>query len=1066
MLIKKTVLSVVLVNLFLFSGFIASAKTLTTNNVPLQVLIMEKSVPVVDAVLRERLAAQNINLVKKKISEPLTIEALRMFDLVVLPSFTGTLPIEGFWIYPHDILQRYLAIKDNLVLLQEYLAEGGGLLLIPSMRGGGKALSQSVNEFINPYGARLHPLQIRDPEHEYSRNHSWTTAVNPHPATENVHTIFYPHNMLRWDDAYSTPALTLENDDWTLLVRGMPDSAAALGLNYTEWEPTDLKAPAIAAVREVGKGRIGILTVNNFFVFNSPFAKITKGWIGESKVGEIDGIFMERGDGEKASDGFALLSGMLSWLGKSASQNGLGNYTEESFAALPQATLPPVPAWLKDWNPASGALPQRVLLGARSSFSDGKGTVAEYAKAAREAGYALLIFAETFEHFNSDRWDEFTSACAAAEDEKLAVIPGINIADQHGTRYLFFGRNMFLPKPELLTPDQKQIIKTQYFSLGLGAGTMVVHRPGKGLHHPHQLLKHYAGITISTYLNGKLVDDGLEAYAWQIDAFSNPMPFVVHELNAPEHVKAASSSGQQLYIMAPDTAAAGWWLGEVPGLCHFFEMPLPMQVSAGPIITEFMSDNFLRLESESPIREVLLIDNGKVIRRWTPETKTFTLPQVKLPNGHKAWTHLVAVDAEGNHVVSTGILSGRQSKWGFTWRCADRQNWTHPFISLYTGQEIFHFNVKVPGAAQSGDLAAVTDFALASWATYIQDSMITHCYPDAAWGDYARDGKPVPKTVPIEGYRGKVRFRQFFHPGTRVWNRPHPDNMPTLKEITLELLQPLKPQGAIFPQITGRGARTDFSGAPISIGSDLTYVYFDPDSGKDITGELTEGILDLPDGGRIGGLIALSDGLRVDTSGNVGFASPQDGEALLPVGTQWHASFVTIKPEEADHYRRMMGLAGATPYTLDLSQGKLERIHYVAYCSAEDGGLHGKVSTSWKDEYQLPVAFKNVNPNWDAVLWRPDFFRPIPIFEGEAWARLDVGKPGEFYMGHPLMSNVKELHLSLMHWSKDRIEFEMHNPTDETIEAEIWTAPAISDRKSYRGSVTVPAGSSRIINMK
>lgn len=1051
---------------------------------PLNVLFLARN-PFVNAQLLERLETHGIRFVMQKLMEPVSAEMLRQFHVVVLPDFRGS-DVESFFIVPHEILQEHYAMQRNLELLHGYVSEGGGLLVMPFMSGGGSSVGRAVSDFLAPYGARLHALQVRDPRHQFGEDFAWTTEIARHPAAEGVRRIYYPHNMLRWDDAYATPTFELRRGaGWTALVRGMPSSAAAQGYDYytnQEWMPTKMTAPPIAAVRTADRGRVGLLAVSNYCVFMLPFRAVPSRWVGESRIGNIDGVFMEKGDGQTPSDGFSLLSGMLRWLGESARQRGLGHYDAEQFAALPRPPRPPAPDWLRTWSRKTGALPHKVMIGARSSFSDGAGTVADYAKAAREAGLTALILTETFERFDPARWPEFLAACARASNDTLTVIPGLDIADQHGTRYLYFGCNMDFPRPSLLTPDGKHIVKTQYFSIGLGVGIMVAHRVMTGSHHPYQLLKHYHGISVYTYRDGRLVDDSLPAYVWQVEAFSNPMPFVVHEVYAPAKLKAAAASGHQLYVMAPDAAAVRWYLGQTPGISHFYEI-LRMQISAGPLITDMLADNFLCVECDVPIAEVRLYDQGEVIRRWTPGANTFTLPRVKLPDSHKAWTHLVVVDARGRTAVSPGVLSGRESKWGYTWRCADRQNWTHPFITQYTGQEIFHFDIRVPGAAQAGDLAAVHEFRLASWTTYIEDAVIEYCYPGVKWDDYARDGKPVPRTVPIEGYRGKVRFHQFFHPETAGWHIPHADNMPTLKEVDLELLQPLKPQltedhppfgwpglrpfkpqGPLFPQIVGPGALSDSSGEPSTVGADRSYVYTDPHTGQEVTGELKEGVLDLRKGGRFGGLIALSDGLRVDAGGLVGFAVPADAAAELPAGTRWHAAFVTVKPEEADRYRRLMGLAGPLPYTLTVTQGALERLEYVAYCRAADGGVRGTIGAPWEREYLLPVNIGGINPSWDAVIWRPGgTYRLIPIFEGSAWARLDVGAAGDFYLGHPVMADASALCLGVLDWSADRIEIEVHNPTDKPIEATIRTAKAIADRLPYTGKVSVNAGGSLIV---
>lgn len=1033
---------------------------------PINVLLLDAR-PVLDAEVRTRLEARGVQVVLRKSTQPLSDEMLRSFHVVLLPAFHG-LSVESFFIVPHEILRQQLALQRNLDVLRRYVLDGGGLLVMPSMLGSGRGTATSVSEFLAPFGARLHALQIRDTAHLFAPYYAWTDAITRHPATEGVKTLFYPHNMLRWDDGYATPALELVAPEWVVLARGMPQSVASSGIDYKTWVPSELKEPVLAAARDVGRGRLGLLTVNSFYVFRSPFAKVPRGWIGESNVGEIDGIFVERGDGTTPSQGLVLVSGLLHWLAEPARRAGFGDYDEVRFNALSQPSTPVVPHWLQTWTPDSGTVPQQTLLGARSTFSDGAGTIEEYARAARDSGLAVLIMTETFEKFDPARWDAFTAACAAASDATLAVLPGFDIADIHGTRYLYFGRRMVFPNASLLTTDGLRLEKTQYLSLGLGSGTAVIHRPGTNLHHPHQLLKHYHGLSVFTYRDGRLVDDGREAYRWQVGAFSNPMPFVTHEVFSPAALAQAAGVGHQLYVMAPDSAAAAWYLGEVAGLAHFYESPLRLQISAGPLITELRGKNLLQITSAVPLREVRLRDRGQVIRRWRPDGSVFTLPQAKLPAGHKTWLLVEAEDEQGHTALSPGLIAGRDSKWGYTWRCGDRQNWTHPFISLYTGQEIFHFDIRLPGAEQAGDLAAIHDFRLASWVTYVQDTTVSTCYPDATWNDYARDAKPVPRTVPIAGYRGKIRFRQFYHPRTVVWNRPHTNNLPTLKSVELELLQSLQPTGAVFPQIVSSRTRSDTSREPVTVGDSREYAFTDPASGEGVHGTLTEGTLDLPSGGRIGGLIALSDGLRVTVKGEVGFAPPADTETPLPAGTRWRAEFVTVAPERAEAYRSLMGLAGAAPYKIDMKQGTFDRLHYIAYCTAAAGGVHGEVTDPWVGgEYPLPVAVGAVNPAWEAVFWRPGgTYRTIPVFEGEAWARLDVGVSGPFYIGHPVLCGAPQVALGVLHWSDDRLEVEVHNPTDAAVETDVWTAAAISDRQAFRGSVVVAAGSSQVVVLR
>ncbi len=53
--------------------------------------------------------------------------------------------------------------------------------------------------------------------------------------------------------------------------------------------------------------------------------------------------------------------------------------------------------------------------------------------------------------------------------------------------------------------------------------------------------------------------------------------------------------------------------------------------------------------------------------------------------------------------------------------------------------------------------------------------------------------------------------------------------------------------------------------------------------------------------------------------------------------------------------------------------------------------------------------------------------------------------------------------LEITRWNKDAIKIEAHNPTDAAITAAISTAAEITGYKPFQMKVTIPAGSSAVL---
>lgn len=1050
----------------------------------------------VDPRLKNELAGQGIHLHRRDILKPLSLDMLKQFQVV----FVGEGVPVGSTLSSH--VAKAKTLEENYRTIEKYVDAGGGFLYTPDVGGYGGAMKCS--EIMKRYEAKILPLQIRDDKHRYvpqpapkrDAGYSWTDKISKHPATTGVKTIFYPTPQHRWDDFYSTPAMEL-NSDWTQLVSTMESGTASWSSTYTEWTVIKDEPQTIAAVRDYEKGRVGLLNVYSFYTFWHPYwepkdhGKYGRAQIVERTTGDIDGIFIEKGDGTRKSQGRELLAGILRWLGENATKVGMGGYTEEAFAKLPVPAAKKAPAWLSKWNKQQKHINYKVLVGARSEYSNGSGSLADFAKSAKEAGLAMLCMAEPMEHFDLSKWREYYDACQALSDDTFQLIPGLDMQDAYGARYILLNSPV-QPQPHMLSKDGKVLEKVEQLCINMPGGITIAHRVTSASAIPHQLTKHFQGISLYTY-NGdnQLVDNSFPNYEWQMHSFSNPMPFVVHEVDAPDKLNAASQVGFQLYVNAPTAKDLTWYFRK-SGLAHHWEAPLHMQVSSGPLLEEFGSDPFFTMSGENKITDVRLMYNYELYRRWTPNNKTFTVEKVQLPRSEVNWAYLVATDDMGGKLISSGILAGRQI--AHTWRCADRQNWW-VFPNIYTGTTVNGFDLKVPvmgsdegtggsgglgfpqvkGPQRGDNLAPILEFSFASPEVYIQDVFIDQRYHRAIQYDIIFDAKPANATTRSRIFKARVRYHQFLEKKA--------PSLPTAKEIDITLRRPVTVETDIYPIITSLDMKNH------RLRGDMSYAFTDPETGKEVSGILSKGTIDIPAGGRIGGLIVLSGTLRVARDNRVGFPVSVAKYTTLPLGTSWQASFITVPPAQAERWRKLIGVKGQTPYEITLTKGQLESVKLVANAKAEDNKLVGEVSKplSEKDmdnliastsegrktppmplkHYRLPIAATGINGNWPVALWRPDgTYEEVSAFEDKAWARLDITKTGPFFFGNVVRADNPDLRIAIVKWTDKELVLELNNPTNHKMVTTIKTAIEIKDRFQVTKQAKLSPGSSKIVSWK
>jgi hypothetical protein len=1083
---------------------------------PLSVLFLDDAPPgsekIVDPRYAERLAAAGIQYAQADYATPLQAEFIRRFNVFVF----SRLPMDNA---ENDVFGwRMIPFRSNLERILGAVKQGAGLLIYADINDGGGLRTAGWNNLMRPLGATIAQacmLSTNYAAYRWKGNgdawYAWTENLARHPAAEGVSRVYYPTACLRWDDGYTAPPLELDSA-WTAIVRAMP--GARIGrMEDQEWmcDAAPAEPPAWAAVRNLGQGRLAVVAMPAFYSHRMGYTTVTQanGWYGESCVGPIDGIVLEKGDGRVPSGTGRLLLNLYRWLAGESAKAGLGGYrtgealaTEagpfDAFLADPPVRIDwdrrePLRSWghvtvpfayegkpfgmeASDPRVTDEMHYYRALIGARTSLSDGHGTVAEFAQAARAAGYSLVCFTETFAALDARKWDGLVAECRAASAPDLFLLPGIDIEDFAGQRYLLINPNFF-PRPSWLTPDGKRLAKVQLTSpLVIGNCLAIAHR-AHGAPLSNERLKHFSALSLVTYRGDRMVDDSRQEYAWHVANADVPIPTVVHEVYSTQEVAVAARTGFQQLLPANTLADGVNYFRS--GCIHYFKHPSRHLVSEGPVVEQWVLDPdgaeletgggtrnqfrvWIKVRAAEPLAVVTLYDGFTPVRRWLPETNVFAVT-ADFQHAQQRHLYLVAQDRQGRQVITSNV---RTVLPRHVFRCLDHQNWLGHIGIYYPGTRLSDQTdilLPVKGTeegngllpASPGDcMAAKLQFPFASREVMLTEAILDEKYLTATFKEIGFDARPAYPSKPSSVYRG--RFRRWNFTGFDA-AAPYP----TVLEYEVELrrdVEPRDPRG-LFPAF-----------APLR---SSTQAWFEKSGAVWIGALAPDARWDVPVGALAGGYIALSDGLRVDGKW-LGLKPAQPDAVWLPAQTRFAArllltggpylnrNFDTRFDENPAAWLKALGCGRAPSFTLKFTRGKLERLVFLAETVAEGGVVAGVVARPAADiPYLLPMPVRGVNPRWPAGIWRPEEgLRYVGIFEDRAWPLLDVRRAGPFIAGNLLVADHPQIAMSVVCWTPSRIRLEIHNPTDEAITTRIRTPIPIPRYQSFDRRITVSAGSS------
>jgi hypothetical protein len=455
------------------------------------------------------------------------------------------------------------------------------------------------------------------------------------------------------------------------------------------------RGPALAAARQIGRGRLAVLGVTEEYLFgrhaNTTFA----------------GIVGSRGLNGVRSDGDRLVLNLLRWLAEPSRGSLGGQAHDPALERDPARTVFGQPwNWQERGSAPAAQRRHPGVLGARSAASSGSGRPEEWVARAKALGLTWLVFCEEFAAMDRGRFETLKADCARLSDSSFAAIPGFAIDDEVGHHYFYAAPALAWPSANLLDPagrvftsfDPSQ--KDPRTKGQLNATTLAYangdsgHLLTAGVFRLREVapfadfFANYDVCGVVATLDGRPLADDRDGFLRLVASGQQPLPVAVSVATGPERLGA---DGWRTVLRLPgdSLAVAKFW-----GEWHFYpENPVSASVSRGPEIERFAfagprdyegsqkgwfvwQNLRWRLEgevsSETGLREVSLYDGTALFRRWTPEDPRRFSFALDLDHGRQHNLVLVATDLDGNTAISGDQVDRHHGLEMFM--CSDRNN--------------------------------------------------------------------------------------------------------------------------------------------------------------------------------------------------------------------------------------------------------------------------------------------------------------------------------------------------------------------------------------------------------
>jgi len=313
--------------------------------------------------------------------------------------------------------------KELLKAVKDFLAAGGGVFMATSSEQTAKTLYSSVE-------AEILPLQIEQSDAlvtEKSEANAYSTAVEE-PFNDGVSGFWFP--MSKGSATAARPVRGNPSTGWHTIAataessRTKPLEQVGYGLPGDDIPGYDSCVPLIAG-RDFSAGRVAVCGIpGGFHLFSPPNYPSARKFL----VGGCDG---------KPSDFRRLLINIVRWLAEPSMASGkLGGAQTDPNVLQPQAPRypddPPVHWAARDFPP--DIKPRIGLIGARTAYSGGKGTVADYVARAKAPDTTSSFFSKASPKSQRRTGKRFEPTAKPLPMINSLPCPGLPYATSSGAR--------------------------------------------------------------------------------------------------------------------------------------------------------------------------------------------------------------------------------------------------------------------------------------------------------------------------------------------------------------------------------------------------------------------------------------------------------------------------------------------------------------------------------------------------------------------------------------------------------------------------------------------------------
>ncbi|MHB9026072.1 MAG: hypothetical protein ACYC7E_18185 [Armatimonadota bacterium] len=657
---------------------------------------------------------------------PITWERMKQYNCLVLTA----LPLPQGAATGHHAWPPPPTREEFLPLLERYMAEGGGVLvLLDTSTYNVTPEYENHTFYLARWGAKL-PLEgLYDPVTVANHPHSgasfiYTDRILPSPVSQGVKGIWFPNKTHSGNNNFEAYGQPIEvSTDWTVVVRGSESSYAqalkpgfALRPNehFTPYtRPDRVPSPPLYAIREIGGGRMGLSVLNEIF------------HLGSGSSWAHDRVMLGKGINKRPSDFHVLLENTMRWLAQPSLEKGtLGGYQQDPlvlkhphFRKAPTEYFPEFDSYQNHVPPGSVF---RGLVGARTTYSCGTGTVADYAAAAQRAGLDFVVFLEDFSTCSAEKLKRLEDECKRLSSDKLLLIAGYTLQTNLGNHIFFMGADHRWPAPSQLDGPKKDRLRLQCFDKdgklyyndedaknllwhyappsggrNIGYFNFANSSPGSV---PVRNLRLYGMLGAVTYLNGKFVEDVTGDYLKITPQGNAPRLCAVELVNSPKELEAAVAAGHYLtHVSAPALSSLPVYMGygHQYGVhnCNPSTGPRIKAWAGCERVLTFAGEPFVTARyrvrplawviSDVGLKELKIYSDGRLYRRILLNGDKEFKREFEWAYDRQREFVLEAFDVNGGRAFSAVHTSWCDANMN-TW-CHDRQNgelWHGPFAIL------------------------------------------------------------------------------------------------------------------------------------------------------------------------------------------------------------------------------------------------------------------------------------------------------------------------------------------------------------------------------------------------